>query len=360
MKILYVSPENVSGGFGLFAAGHRIRGNHCRYITFFRNRYGFEDDLCFNLRLTPDKSWLQSFRKFLKKRNNLADIVDLAGNPPFWKPFSKSADLMFRLRDKINEPRIRKAIEKHKLNEFDVYHFEQGIDPFRDGRWVRELSKKGKGIVCFYHGGDLRNRGVIESVHRHSQLNLTSEIDLLQRMKGMKYLFLPIDTNALKPNPRKSDGRIRIGHAARNRMFKGSDFIEQTVLKLAERYPIDWIMIENVPHDKALEMKSTCDIFIDQITDAGGWGYGASSVESLSMGIPTMTKINQGVADFLDGHPFIPINHENLEKKLFELIEDEDLRIHFGKFGREWAIKHHDVASVMDALYGYYKDAGMI
>jgi len=360
VKFLYVAPEHVSGGFDLFTKGHRQRGNECRYITFFRNKFGFKEDLCFDLHFMANKSLVERFRRNLEKIHNIDDVVDLPGNPPVWKPVSHLAALLFQIRDSLNSPRIRRAINRWELNDYDVYHFEQGIDPYRDGRWIKDLAERSKGIVCFYHGSDIRNRGVIEAIHRYAQLNLTSEIDLLRRLKGMKYLYLPMDTDKLKPNPRKPDDRIRIGHAARNRKFKGSDTIEAIVKRLMGKYPIDWVMIENVTHEKALQLKAGCDIFIDQITDAGGWGYGASSVEALAFGVATMTRINPEVAAFLGDHPFVSITVENLERELKELIEDEELRKYHAVLSRKWVIKTHGLPAVMDTLYGYYREVGLI
>ncbi|NQU06221.1 MAG: glycosyltransferase, partial [Calditrichaeota bacterium] len=242
-----------------------------------------------------------------------------------------------------------------------IYHFEQGIDPFRDGRWAKELDKRGKGIVTFYHGTDLRNRGVIKAVHSVSALNLTSEIDLLDRIPGMKYLYLPIDINKLPVRKLSGNGTsIRIGHAARNRIMKGSDFIEAVVGDLKSKYDIEWVMIENVEHQAALELKAECDIFIDQITDKGGWGYGASSVESLAMGIPTLTMVNPKVADFLGEHPFVAVTPETLKSELITLLEDSEQRHALSEYGRKWVQERHGIDSVMEALYGHYNSAGLI
>jgi hypothetical protein len=360
VRFLYVSPEHVTGGFELFIKGHQQRGNDGRWITFFPNEFGFKEDLCFNLHAMPTRNWVGKLRRASNVLHKLPQQSDLAGNPPFWHPDTPLESLFFRLRDLINAPRIERVLKQYDLNDFDIYHFEQGIDPYRDGRWVKRLAARGKGIVCFYHGTDLRNRGVIEAVHKHSNLNLTSEIDLLHRLPGMKYLYLPIDIDELKPNPRPPDGRIRIGHAARNRRLKGSDLIEETVKPLSEKYPIDWVMIENMPHKEALERKSHCDIFIDQITDLGGWGYGASSVESLALGIATVSRINPQVAAFLGEHPFISAAPESLEKALIELIEDVDYRRDCAEKGRRWVIERHGLSSVMNTLYGYYSEMGLI
>ncbi len=360
MKILYVSPENVTGGFSLFAQGHRARGNQCRWITFFRNRFGFEEDICFDLRWMPISPVVRLMRKSALKSRGYSELTDLSGNPPIWKAPNGIAAIFFKLRDMINTTKINRTIGKYGLNDFDIYHFEQGVDPYRDSRWVKELAEQGKGIVCFYHGSDIRNRGIIRQVHEVSRLNLTSEIDLLDRLPGMEYLFLPVDTDQVKPHHPRNDGMIRICHAARNRWFKGSDQIEAVVKNLIKRYPVEWVMIENLPHDKALEIKSDCDIFIDQVTDRGGWGYGASSVESLALGLPTMTFINDKVDQFLGRHPFISATPDTLESELVKLIENPDLRTEYSRIGREWVIRTHGIEAVMDKLYGYYDDNGLI
>lgn len=344
----------------MFVQGHRDRGNECRFVTFFKSAWDYEEDICLNLRLMPNLSLVQRLRKTFRKAQHIPDVIDLGGSPPFWQPKSPLEKQLFQLRDMVNRKKIQKTIDTHDLNSFDIFHFEQGIDPFRDGRWVKELAGKGKGIVCFYHGSDLRNRGVIREVHHHAQLNLTSEIDLLSRIEGMKYLYLPIDTRLIEPVKHIERDKLRVGHAARNRYFKGSDKIERIVRDLEKEYSIEWVMIENMTHTEAMKVKISLDIFIDQITDAGGWGYGASSVESLAMGIPTMTRINPEVDKFLGNHPFISVDEHNLKRELIDLIESKEKRQNLSQISRKWVIERHDIESVMDVLYGYYDEAGLI
>ncbi len=361
MKILYVAPENVTGGFGLFTEGHRKRGHECRWITFFPNRFGFEDDLCFDLRGMPVKDWVRRLRRLLNRLESRDELEELSGNPPVWRSATAMEAILYRLRDLANTSRIRRGIARWELNDFDIYHFEQGIDPFRDGRWVKELARLGKGIVAFYHGTDLRNRGIIPAVHSAAALNLTSEIDLISRLPGMKYLYLPVDLTRLPTAKRRPDHEpLRICHAARNRQLKGSDMIEDVVMELKKDYKLEWVMIENLDHQTALEIKAGCDIFIDQITDRGGWGYGASSVEALGMGIPTMTLISPRVADFLGDHPFVSVTPDTLKDELIDLIENPQRRRELFQSGRKWVEGRHGLDSVMDTLYGYYREVGLV
>lgn len=353
-----MAPEHVSGGFGLFVQGHSLFGNQARYVTFYRSAFGFKEDICFDLWGMPSAKWVRALKNLLKIGDQAK--IELQETLPFRPPLNPFEKTVFGFRDFINAPFIEGIISEYKLDDYDIYHFEQGADPYRDGRWVRRLAAAGKSIVCFYHGTDVRNRGIFDEVHRHSKLNLTCEIDLLPKIPGMKYLYLPIDEEAIKPTPRQADGRIRIAHAARNRRNKGSDIIERVVRELAKSYPIDWVMIENLPHAEAMNLKSSSDIFIDQITDIGGWGYGASSVEALAMGLPTVSRINRNVEEFLGNHPFVSADAESLRHALIPIIEDEAYRLELGRKGREWVIERHGLKSVMTVLYGYYQQNGLM
>ncbi len=163
----------------MFAASHRRRGNECRWITFFESPYEYDKDLCFNLIGMPDKGWVTKLRDVFKNDQSSELPAELTGNPPFWSPSSKFESLLHNSRDYLNSPRIRKCLIDNQLNDYDIYHFEQGIDPFRDGRWVKYLSAKRKGIVAFYHDTDLRDRGEIRSLQQADQINLPTEFDLL-------------------------------------------------------------------------------------------------------------------------------------------------------------------------------------
>ena len=70
-----------------------------------------------------------------------------------------------------------------------------GLDFYRDCRFAKQLSKEGKPIICTYHGQDMRTRGVIKEMDEISDLNLTSELDLLNKHPNINYLFLPYDTS---------------------------------------------------------------------------------------------------------------------------------------------------------------------
>jgi len=359
MKILYISPQHISGTLPLFCEAHKKRGNEAIYLTLFPSKYGFPEDLELRLPFHPDKTWISNTRLWMNKIRGITPQTEAEGNPPFWQPGGLIASLFFKFRDSLIEKRVYDFFDEHKLWDFDLLHLEQGLDIFRGCRLSLKLKEMGKKFACFYHGNDVRNRGVIPAIHRISDLNLSSELDLLDKYPGMKYLFLPIDTDLIKPVPRNNE-KIRIAHATRDRTNKGTDYIIQSVMELSVKHPVELVLIENQPHDICMKIKSTCDIYIDQIADMGGWGYGMSSVESLAQGIPTCTYLNERYLEFIPDHPFINVNYDNFESKLTELIRDIGLRDEMSARGREWVVRNHDINSVADELYKYYEEAGII
>jgi hypothetical protein len=275
------------------------------------------------------------------------------GFPPLWKPEGFLDNLFLKLKDFIWKPIILRAIKKYDLYSFDIYHFESGVDFLKNEFFVKELYKRGKKIICHYHGEDLRSRGVMPFIDQVSCLNLTNEVDLLSKHPKIEYLFLPYDTTSFKPLYNLKE-KIRVMHAPTNRFYKGSNLIITCCKKLEELGLITFDLVEGLPHEKVLAKKIKADVFIDQVGDRGGWGYGMNSVESLSMGICTVTEINKTYRDFIPDHPFINVNKDTLYDKLYTLVQDRDKIIRYGKKGKIWVEKYHDIKNVSKKLYEFY------
>ena len=196
-------------------------------------------------------------------------------------------------------------------------------------------------------------------IDKISDLNLTNEVDLLTKHPNIGYLFLPFETSSFKSKTFIND-TIRISHAPTNRFYKGSDIIINICEALQSEGNIEFDLIENVPHSVAISRKLKSDIFIDQIGDKGGWGYGMNSVESLSMGVCTLTEMNDVYNSFIPDHPFININSENLDSELRKLINNREKILAQGEAGKRWVEKKHDIKNVADKLYNYYETLGLL
>jgi glycosyltransferase involved in cell wall biosynthesis len=359
MKILYISPEHISGTLTLFQQAHRRRGNECRFVTLFPTHYDFGEDISLNLRLMPGNKIFLFLKHLFHRAQGIDTKAALKGYPPVWKPRNRLEAALFKLRDNLIAPKVYRAIQKYQLNTFDIIHLEQGLGFFRDGRVVKQWKQQGKKFVCFYHGTDIRNRGVIPAVEQVADLHLTSEWDLMSMHPKMQYLHLPIDTKQFLVVDVDGDP-IRICHAARIPEFKGTQFVIQAVENLKKRYHVELVLMENIPHHQALALKQSSHISVDQLTNLGGWGYGMSSLETLAMGIPTLTNIHPDMEDKIKGHPFIHATPDTVEQELRKLIEDPEYRRQKGREGRAWVEKVHDIEVVTEQLYQYYRSQGWI
>ena len=360
MKILYISPENTVGTLTLWKKEHERRGNQCRTLTFFKSPKNFNDDICLNLPFNFTNPKMAYLRNTIYKlyRGNEGYFKGKKGYPPVWEPEGVFDNVFLKIKDMFWKPIVYKAIKNFELDKFDVYHFESGMDFFKNESFVKELTKTNKKIICHYHGEDLRSRGVMPLIDKVSDLNLTNELDLLDMHPNLKYLFLPFETSRFikKTSLNKT---LKVGHAPTNRFYKGSDHIIRVCQKLKLERKIEFDLIENVTNREALKRKSKLDIFIDQIGDKGGWGYGMNSIESLSMGICTLTEMNQSYQNFINDHPFVNINEKSLEAKLRELVKDPDNILLRGSEGKTWVNKYHSISKVADELYKYYSSIGL-
>ncbi len=356
MKILYISPENTVGTLSTWKKIHERKGNICKIITFYNHPNQVEHGICLNLPLiSTNPMYLKVRHKYYKIfRGGLGDYQELQGFPPIWQANSILEKLYFKFRDWVWSFYVEKAIRKYDLFDYDIYHFEWGLDFYRDCRFAKELFKRNKPIICTYHGQDMRTRGVIRDLNQISNLNLTSEVDLLLMHPNIEYLFLPYDTEFYKMNNKISDP-IKVCHSPTNRYYKGSDDIIRICNELEEQGVIQFLLVEGKSQKEVIRIKESCDIYIDQIHNRGGWGYGMNSVESLSMGLVCMTELVEEYKNFIPDHPFININKRNLKQKIVQLSKNKEMLMQKKVDSKKWVKKYHDIKNVSSSLYAFYE-----
>ena len=362
MKILYISPENTVGTLDLWKKAHEARGNQCTFVTLYPTKHSYDPGICLNLPLVNTSPlYMKSRHRYYQiARGVKGDYREKEGYPPVWKPNSKLEKWYFQFRDWLWHFKIEDAIKDQNLLNYDIYHLEWGLEFYRDGRFVKKLKEAGKPIICTYHGQDLRTRGVIPAIDKVSSLNLTSELDLLKKHPNIKYLFLPYNTKIHNPSF-ESNSSIRICHSPTNRFYKGSDTIIPICEELASKNEnVEFILIENRSHSDTLAIKKTCDIFIDQVHNRGGWGYGMNSVEALSLGLCCVTELVNEYVEFIPDHPFINVTGDNLLNTLKNLIDNYTKILEYKKKAREWVVNKHDLTYTAEKLYEYYHEKGWL
>ncbi len=272
MKILYISPENTVGLLSTWKKVHEKLGNECDFITMYKSKQKFDDGICLNLPFINTTSNYIDFRNQYYKmtRGPLGAQEEIKNSIYNKNNFFES--IYFFIRDFVWSFTIEKAIKEYNLMDYDYYHFEWGMDLYRNCKFAKKIKSLGKPIIASYHGQDIRTRGVFQEMDKIVDINITSEIDLLEIYNKLNHLFLPYDVNNQKYNLQVNN-TIKICHAPTNRYYKGSEIIIPICKKLADQNNhVEFILIENRKHDEVIKIKRNCDIIVDQIEDRGGVG----------------------------------------------------------------------------------------
>ena len=331
-----------------FSKMQNRNGFYSRLITLYPNTLNFEEDISLNLPLHSGSS----ARKW---RDTKMFAGSTAGGLKYYKPKNTLENAYFVFRDLKNKFKIDSAIKRYGLDNFDIYHFDGGMDFYRDVRFAKKMKRAGKKIVCCYFGSDLRTRGIFKELDDISDLNLTVEFDHLQIYKGINYLFFPFDVKQFTIKEKHND-KIKIIHSPTNRKFKGTDKIIKVIDEIQKERQIEFILLENMDRQKVLEVKETCDLAIDQVGgEMGGSGYGKNSIENLSMGIPTFTEFSDDYLVFVPENPFIHSTIATLKENLLKYIDNESLRKDKSIEGRRWVEKYHSFEAVNERLTDLYR-----
>ena len=348
--ILHIAPMNTSGVPGQFVLAELKLGFSSRLVPLFRDRRSYFEDICLDLPFIDfaGTKWIKRHISAPEKLSvtNIARVPEQI--PVVWQPHSMAEKLLVRLRDFLWRPKIQRAIRKFALDRFDVYQLDGGLDFYRHSGFIKRQKALGKKIICCYTGSDLRTRGVIPAIDALSDLNVTVEFDHLRLHPQIHHVFFPFDADKFQPQPRRTQGKIRISHAPTSWQAKGSHIIVPILQELAKSHAVEIVLIENLPYAQAIQRKQTCDIFVDQIGDLG---YGINSLEALAMTIPTCSCLAPGFAEAYPDHPFVDVNAENLRFELLRLIENPDLRQRYGAAGRAWVQKYHDAGNSVIAIH---------
>jgi hypothetical protein len=346
LKILHLAPQNFAGMPYDFIKMHKSFGNESHLVTFFNNTLDFPEDICLNL---PSPS-----SKAAKKWRDTKAADTQEGKLKINAPKNLPEKIYFKLRDTKNSSAIESSIKKYDLLNYDIYHFDGGMDFYRDVRFAKELKKKNKKIVCCYFGSDLRTRGIFKELDEISDLNLTVEFDHLKLYPSINFLFFPFDDSYLKPKSHKNN-KLKIVHSPSNRKFKGTDKIIPIMNEVMNERQVEFVLLENMHRKDVLETKAQCDIAIDQIGgELGGSGYGKNSLETISLGLPTVTEFSNDYYEFLGDNPFINSTIGNLKENLLKLIDHESYRNDLSKKGFEWIKRTHSFEAVNKRLMELY------
>jgi hypothetical protein len=357
VRILHLAPQNYAGVPYSFYKMHQRCGDFSHLITYHKNLLDFPEDICLNFPL-PNFQVAKKWRK----RTVAIRERELLQVAPVFTPKNIFERYYFSINDILKKKKIDKIIKEYDLNSFDIIHYDAGLDFFRNSSQAIKWKKEGKKIVCCYYGSDLRIRGIIKTLDDISDLNITSEYDHLKLKKDLNYLFYPFDPSELPRKHNLNNDSITIVHSPTNRKYKGTDLIIPVIEKIKKEKKIKFLLFENIPRGEILKLKAKADISIDQVGGTmGGTGYGKAGLETLAIGIPTITNMSSEYAAWLPENPFIVANDgEELYSKLNFLIDNPTFRVEAGNKGISWVKKYHGYEQVNEKLYELYKLKGII
>ncbi|HTY35545.1 MAG TPA: hypothetical protein VMH23_00440 [Bacteroidota bacterium] len=357
MKVLHVAPINVAGVPYSMMEMQRQFGATSRLVTLHRNVLSFPEDISLNLPLPRNTlaRWWRAAKRGDPTTSIPHSTAHEGSSPRVHRPRNPIEAAYFLFDDMRRGPLVEEALTKYKLDDFEIIHYDGGMDFFRDCRIAMKWKKEGKKIVCHYMGSDLRVRGVVPSMDAMSNLNLTNESDHLLLHGNIHYIFIPFDVTPFVMRESENE-RLRIVHSPTNRSMKGTDLILPVIDEVRKVRDIEFVLIENLPHDEVLRMKSTCDIAIEQVGNLGGTGYGRNSLETLALGIPTITEMTPDYVAWLPENPFVLADPKTLYTTLLDVIDSADLRSERRMLGRRWVEKYHSYESVHSRLMELYRD----
>ncbi len=272
LKILHIAPLNFAGVPYDFYKMHNALGDHSRIVTLHKNERIFPEDICLNLPL-PN----QSLAKKLRRKK----VFELENTDRSTVHYFQTKNLLHQtyyfLFDLFTQPKIEKAVSDYGLNDFDIIHYDGGLDFYRNSKQALKGKKAGKKIVCCYYGSDLRVRGLIKEMDKISDLNLTSEFDHLSLKKNLNYLFYPYDVSELPARKPRKGNNIKIVHSPTNRKYKGTDLINSVIEKVKKERDIEFLLLENIPRQRLLEIKTRPGACRLPLGDGPGPFYGPPS-----------------------------------------------------------------------------------
>jgi hypothetical protein len=360
MKILHVAPLNVAGVPFSMMDMQRRSGHDAKLVTLHRSDFAFPEDICLDIPLPRHR--LATWWRTLKRRRESAEASE-SSTPDAYLPVHRPKHLFeqayFALDDRRRESIVRRAIEEFGLDDFDVIHYDGGLDFFRDCRLATAWKNNGKAIICHYMGSDLRVRGIDPTMDRLSVLNLTNESDHLLRHPNIHYIYIPFDASSLAVRTVENK-RLRIVHSPTNRSMKGTALILPVMEAVQKVRDVEFVLVENKPHDEVLRIKQSCDLAIEQIGNLGGTGYGRNSLETLAMGIPTITEMTPDYVAWLPENPFVLASRETLYERTLKLIDNAGLRNDLRVHGRQWVLKYHSYSAVHQRLMDLYREHHII
>jgi len=172
-------------------------------------------------------------------------------------------------------------------------------------------------------------------------------------------VFLPyasVEVESFETVPPKTQGKITILHAPSDPFIKGSPLIHDAVERLKSHFPIDFVLLEGLPHAEALKVYKKADLVIDQVLC--GW-YGGLAVEAMALAKPVACYIRDADLDAVPPEmaaelPIIRITPTTIESDLKNIFSRRAEWPEWGRKSREFVLRWHNPEKIAKAMLQSY------
>jgi glycosyltransferase involved in cell wall biosynthesis len=239
------------------------------------------------------------------------------------------------------------------LPRTDVFHFYFGLTLIPRRLQFPLLDAARKKSVFHFVGSDIRGKSRSQlSYGRLAGAQIVGSYDAARWIPEAEVVPPGIDLSGIAPSPPRTDGPVRVAHAALSRRRKGTDLIVGACAELG----VELDVIENVRHDEVGPRLARADVVVDQLNS--GW-YGLFAIEAMARGKPIVGYIHDEAARrtadaFGIELPIVRTTKETLRDELRLLVESGLLRRDRGAASRAYAERVHDADAMADRLVEIY------
>jgi len=206
---------------------------------------------------------------------------------------------------------------------------------------------------------DAERRFLIERVLPRVDRVFVLNPELAHFVPGAQFLpYASVDVRAFEPTWPRTDRPAVIVHAPSDPSIKGSRYIAAAISRLERRYPIEYVEVKGVPHEKALQIYRNADLIIDQAL--AGW-YGGLAVEAMAMGKPVACYLRDADLDVIPPAmraelPLIRIHPRTIEADLAAALDMRARWPEIGRQARQFVERWHDPRQLAAAMVSAYRD----
>lgn len=265
--------------------------------------------------------------------------------------------------------------------KYDVFHFHYGRSLLPKNLDLGLLRMMGKKTVMQYWGSDVmqvdlakkytllteetlrqvipglddeKQRKRIAKINRKVGASIVGDYSLLPFSPESRVVRQALDVSKLPfIGVESKEEDINIVHAPTNRLIKGTDRILAAIERLRkEGFKVNTVLVENMPHDKAIEVFKTADIVVDDVLQGP---YGLVAMECMALGKPVLGRIDRHFASMYKDLPVVNTDPDNICENLKALATNPAMRAELGKKGRAYVEANHDAKVIAQQLIDIYR-----